>query len=1196
MALSAQLVHERLQESARRMRLSRSSRFLLFGFATSLFVLVSALLLDAHYHFGPLGRWLGFCLILLPLAVTIALSIHAWLAPISEASIARRIEGATAGSRNVLISAIQFDRELPPGSSMRKALFSEMTDPFPAVQWKQVFDLRLLQKLGAALGAVAVALVVWAIISPAHFTNSAARLFLPASRIAPLTRTQIVSIDPGDTQVIHGGDLTVNAKLAGEVPPDAWVSYREAGSTWQKAPMNREVGQPVFMYHWKEVSQPMELYVSAGDTQSILYHVQVRPKTAIASRIAEIEPPAYTKLPNTTVTDFTVLQKIVPGSKVKVKLAFNYALTELTPATDVGAHFAAENIDGKQWHLSSTVAVNETVKLAYRDTDDHADSESVQITVKPDEVPKIQITEPVEGRQLIAEKNATVDLTFTCTDDYGLASVALYRSTDSAQTGDLVQEWKDVAGQRTFTTNTKIDLGKFKAGENGRFSFVLVAKDQNDFSGPGVTMSRPIVIETQTAEQVKQQTETAAAKLQKSIEDLIKLQQLNLSETRDVAKLSVASAPTILPVLNRQVEIAALGQQLTVKTEGLAPALRVMLQSLTQNEMKEAVLALRNASDAEVVPRAKFLDRAVQMEQTILARLQGTPDMVKAGVQTEQLKNILSGLEDLLRNQRELYRDTKPASEALAASLSGRQDTLADQAVTVRDGLAKSAQNAPLADRDFTSRLVKAAGMFGDLKIYEGMLSAADQLQSKKIAEAATTQEKVIDSLVKVITMLNEARLANAIAEIAKLKDTLDGMKEKLSKLETIQRDVLEKTKDQAHKDEFDAKDVATAKEIKGNQDLMSKVIEQMMTDAHALPDLKAANEMRSELVSIFEDLVQSDKKDAENGKIKPTELPVQKEDGLLQALEKAKKIADDMEMWLPTANDAMKVLLENFDTHEMPAVPMLPLKDFFEDIVGKMLEEQKGLFDKANDAASNQLVAENEGNGNKIMDGPQGGFGAQGKSGNQAPNKNEQTGRSSGGRKGESTGEMAGDTAKNLEGSDIDARRTKDPMQKGHVKDEDGPSEAKATGGGKAGGFSDRQGMDGNAPLRPSSAAPMLAANALAVEQELLKQKAAKTYAQATLLYLKASGMSDVVQLMDDSERALKEGRTRDFTAIHQKIVQRLTSLKGNIASSDVVALPAGDSVHVADKQMAAGDEGAVPSQYKDLMADYYRSLTQEK
>ena len=53
--------------------------------------------------------------------------------------------------------------------------------------------------------------------------------------------------------------------------------------------------------------------------------------------------------------------------------------------------------------------------------------------------------------------------------------------------------------------------------------------------------------------------------------------------------------------------------------------------------------------------------------------------------------------------------------------------------------------------------------------------------------------------------------------------------------------------------------------------------------------------------------------------------------------------------------------------------------------------------------------------NGWEIRDGPMPGFGAQGKSGNEKPNHNEQMGRSSGGRQGMSDGEMAGDTASNL-------------------------------------------------------------------------------------------------------------------------------------------------------------------------------------
>jgi len=252
MALSPTMVQARLNDSVRRLRWSRSGRYLIFGAALSLFILIAALLLDTLLHFGTVGRWIGFWMILLPVVVALAMALRAWRMPISAASIARRIEGLTPDSRNTLISAIQFDRELPPDSALRRALFAEMVDPFPRVQWRDVFDLRLLTRLAIGLGGVVVVLIGGAIASPAHFSNSAARLFLPSRQIAPLTRTQIVSVEPGNTRLVHGSELALRAHVGGQVPRDAWIAFREAGSSWQRRPMNREVGQPVFTFHWPE--------------------------------------------------------------------------------------------------------------------------------------------------------------------------------------------------------------------------------------------------------------------------------------------------------------------------------------------------------------------------------------------------------------------------------------------------------------------------------------------------------------------------------------------------------------------------------------------------------------------------------------------------------------------------------------------------------------------------------------------------------------------------------------------------------------------------------------------------------------------------------------------------------------------------------------------------------------------------------
>jgi hypothetical protein len=339
--------------------------------------------------------------------------------------------------------------------------------------------------------------------------------------------------------------------------------------------------------------------------------------------------------------------------------------------------------------------------------------------------------------------------------------------------------------------------------------------------------------------------------------------------------------------------------------------------------------------------------------------------------------------------------------------------------------------------------------------------------------------------------------------------------------------------------------------------------------------------------------VIQADKQAVAEGKLTPQEIAVQKEDGLLKAIEQAQKISEDMEMWLPNKNETQQWLMENFDKTEMPEIPNLPLPDAFEDIVGKLLDEQQGLAKQVQDAASNQAFAQNPANGWEIRDGPMPGFGAQGKSGNERPNKNEQTGRSSGGREGMSSGEMVGERADNLEGTTPDMRRTNDPMQQGHVQDSGAYGHTRATGGGKAGGFSDRNGMEGNAPLRSTNAARMETDDALAVEQALLAEKTSKKVAQASLLYLRTCGLADVARLMDESKAALKEGRIGDFQNIHRKIIARLNEVRGEIESGNTLSMPAQNSEHTQDKQLLGGDEGSAPEVYRKQVEDYYRSLT---
>jgi hypothetical protein len=1195
MPLSARTVHDRLHESARRLRWSRSGRYLLLGAAVSVAFLTAGLLLDAYFHFGFTGRWIGFLLVVSPILATVVFAVRAWVVPISECAIARRIESSCGGAQNVLISAVQFDRELPSNSPLRQALFQEMSDPFPSVPWKKVFDLKLIAKIAAALAVALIVMVVWAAISPDRFANSAARLLLPASKVAPLTQTRILEVAPGNATVVHGGELRAVVKLGGELPRNGWIYFREPGSSWQKAVMNREVGAPLFVFTWKEVTQPLEYYIEAGDTSSGAYRVAVRPRTAVKSRNAEMDTPAYMKLGRLSVKDFSALQNVYAGSKLIVTLEFNYPLASLDVTDEKNEAITTKKIEDARWQFTLTAKGSQSLKVTYHDKDDFSDSEQLPITVKPDDPPKIVVTQPAEGQQLLGNPEGALELAFDASDNFSLGAVALYKMTPQARDGELVQEWNDAAGKPTFAARARVPLAKYCGPNDDRVTFFVVARDQNDLTGPGVTFSRPVVVTLRVQDQVKAQSDDHAAKFQKSLEEIVRLQQLNIDDGRTTLRMSAPPAEAFPPMLTRQMEIATLGASLAATTEMISGELRETLRQLSQFEMKEAVLTLRAVVATTGDIQRRSLSRAVDVEIKILSKLHGTPEKTKEDMAKAQIQDMLAGLEELLRAQRELQRDTKGATESAAKELSVRQDKLADKSQKVKEGLEKSIATAPIADKTFKDKLAAIVGMFGELKIHEDMLKATDLLEQKKLADAAAKQQEIILNLTKMIKALNEARVAHGAEEVDKMRKVLEEMKDQITKLEQIQRDIVEKSKDTAKKDEKNPEDVSQAQEIRATKDLMAKVIEQMLTDAHVLPDLTPANEMRATLVAIKEDVKQDDLDDAMKNKLKADEIAVQKEDGIMKALEKAQERIDDMEHWLPNKSDTTKWLCENFDKSEMPQIPNIPLPDSFDDLVGELQKDQQNLAEDAKDANSNQMFQQMPA-GWDVIDGPQAGFGAQGKSGNQKPNENEQSGRSSGGRQGMSDGEMAGDTANNLEGSKIDVRRTKDQQQKGMVKDGGEPAETKATGGGKAGAFGDRRGFDGNGPVRESNAPKQQAANAKEVEQALLKDKASKMNAQAKLLFLKPNGLPEVVRLMDESQRALQQGRMRDFDGLHKKIIGQLNTVKGQLHGSSVVALPGADGGRVVERQLAGGDEGTVPAQYKDMVADYYRSLSGER
>ena len=1176
-----------LRRAARALKIGRGLTALAIGGVAAAVVLGAWLVADSRLRFGAAGRWAGLLAIALPLAGALASALRSWLPRLDDAALARRLETTTGRTDNALVNAVQLDRALDGNSPWRAVLLGELAGLWRGIAWQQVYDWRLLRRWAAAAGALLLlgtALFAW---RPTEFRQRVGRVLLPVREIAPLTRTRVVAVTPGDRVVTRGSVLAMQVTLAGEAPAEVWLVVTTGDGRVERHATQRASEAMAWAVNckWPESGR---YRFEAGDARSFERRIDVQVPAKVIARQLSFAPPPYTRLPSAHVPDGAPWPAIPEGSAATLEWTFDRAVKALSVEHDDALARATSRPES--WQLAGKVAVNRAWCAHWTDAAGLSDQGRVLFNVKADEAPRVRWIQPTGEEELLLTRDASLHLSFEARDDYGLAEVALCRGTPDKPAARVMEEWRP--NTPAFKQATDIQLARWVGAEETEAWFCVVARDGNDVTGPGRTLSRMLVVRIVTPEELRRATDTRQAESLDSLDDLLRLQQTNLDATRAMVREPQAAGDAAV-LVERETRIGEAASQLIATTPAGSAAWRDVLGALTAKEIPQAVLALRAAAAAATGEvRRGLLVQAEALEASILARLKNLPADLRDEAGGAAVRDLIGRVEALFNRQKALHGRTLKAVAGEGPAMAQDQDALADESRGVRKALADGALNSGLGDATFRKVLDKAAALMVSSKIYEQMIRSAEQIEGGHFPEAAALAKQVLVDLARVLELLNTSQHTAAADKADSLKEAAEGIREKLTGLVDQQRAVVEKSKQLAAKDEFRPEDVATAKELAAEKAAIAALIEQMLTDAHAFPDLKPMNELREELTKIYEDVIQQDTAQAAAGQLKPNEIAVQKEESLLADLEKAAKTSEDMEMWLPDKNETTKWLMENFDLTEMPEIPNLPLPDSFTDLVGDLLKEQEGLAEQVKDAASNNALAVNPANGWEVADGPMPGFNAQGKSGNTRPNENEQTGRSSGGREGMSNGEMVNQRADRLEGSAIQARRTSDPMQKGQVQDDGPPADAKATGGGKAGGVSQRAGMTGEGPLRAVNSPDQLLNNALASEQALLAQQTAKSYATARLFYLRSGPLPEVARLMDESRDALKSGRLAEYQALHRRIVAGLRQLGAGAATEPVKVLGSTGSRVVGEKRLPGGADGAVPAGFQQPVDDYFHSL----
>ncbi len=1145
----------------------------------SIFFLVA--FADMLFAFSMYGRAVSLSLFVASLLTALFFLFRMTRRQLSMQAIASLVDKARPAAENRIINAVQFAESGAQSSEFIEALLSEKPFHLEQVEAKELYSPSYLHWLKRVFP---IALLLWLIplcFSPNGIAVSMLRIIMPFAGIAPYSHTLISEIAPGDTSVKRGQELEVFATLSGDLPEKAYMELDNGTDKVVRLDSQPDADGKV-AFKTPPLFSTTRYRLSAGDAWSSWYKAKVAAVPGILKWEAKVSPPPHTHRDGYTISHDMEVMEVMPGSEMDFT---GMATTELASVSFLqnGKVISSVEPKSKRFALKANIPGDGVALMRIVSMDGVEATLQMPITFLRDNSPSITLVDtPLSAK---VERGKEFPIVFMAKDDFGVQRVGLEYIPIEAGGSEQISS---ATPEKEFTLDFKgrfvVDTGSFNIHLDGELRLRLWVEDNS----PGGKRIYSPIVSIEFLDDVAK-SEARTKQLEKSedgLAQLIRRQKLNLKDTRQLADMALAKhelpSQRLEAVSNEQGALRVLAVQL-LEHRDILGMIGDRLAGLVNNEMKEVMEQFSGVFRSAPSKQGEGLVKCTAIQNAILAALTGMKEGIKAEQAHLEKADIFALLQNIIKMQRGNLKDTQNLSSGKKIATSAlifNQDRIAQGVLSFSNACLEQAERR--TTDEFSEQLKNARSMLTEAETYEKALSAAESLEDKDFKSAINSEKVVLKDLLGVLDVLNKWRVQNAKETLKSAFETIKDVKVKLDELEKKQATIAEVTRDMAKRGEFDDKVREKLAEMDREQKEMADDVEKLANDLYQFPDLPICNELNSKMREIFEDVLQA--LDSENSP--SIEIAVQKEDAILDAIRNTKERIEDVESWLPDIPDNLVWNMESFDTDEFPEIPLVPLPDELEDLVGELLDQDSSIDALSQDPTGNNIVADAE-MGWAVMDGPMPSFSAKGKTGNTRPNDNEMTGRSGAGREGQSTGELVENHVKGYEGRETHARKTNDKFQKGMVtEDEDSTFKTKATGGGKLGGESESQGMFGNAPRRDLHTA------AHGSTPQKLRQETEALYASARLLFIGTGGLSDAAGEMRRLESEPPDIRT--IGSLHKRIMRRLEDTQVSVSNGMVLSMPVSSVSQTGGAAVDESEFTKVSDEYKTILQDYYKGLAE--
>ncbi|MCA9043540.1 MAG: hypothetical protein KDA69_04420, partial [Planctomycetaceae bacterium] len=218
---------------------------------------------------------------------------------------ARQIEKKFPELKNSLLSWAELQgsgRAIPPEiqAAIEKRAAREMSQQ----NVDEAVDRRVLLWMSYALLGVIAVFCIYSWQSPKSVGTSLWRALIPASGVNVATKTEILAVQPGDTEVLARSQLEVSVDLAGDIPETVQLFFSTVDRRFVDEPVLMRVDEKapnrfnalLTGEDGRGLMKDLTYYIIAGDARTPEYRVRInQPPSATVLRV-DYDYPEYMQL------------------------------------------------------------------------------------------------------------------------------------------------------------------------------------------------------------------------------------------------------------------------------------------------------------------------------------------------------------------------------------------------------------------------------------------------------------------------------------------------------------------------------------------------------------------------------------------------------------------------------------------------------------------------------------------------------------------------------------------------------------------------------------------------------------------------------------------------------------------------------------------------------------------------------------